>query len=153
MSTMPYPNPQAVFQQQYEAVRRDELLGVLLAIFLGGFGVHHFYLGRVGLGIVYLIFSWTGIPWILAWIECFFMPGRVRMYNAMQAAGLAAMLGITVPGYPVGYPGWGAPAYASPVYVSVQAPAAEGTLVACSNCGRANTSGARFCSGCGGTLA
>jgi len=150
---MPYPNPQAVFQQQYEAARRDELIGVLLAIFLGGFGLHHFYLGRVGLGILYLLFSWTGIPWILGWIECFFMPGRVRMYNAMQAAGLAAMLGITVPGYPAGYPAWGSPAYASPVYVSVQAPPAEGTLVACSNCGRANAAGARFCCGCGGPLA
>ena len=153
MSTMPYPNPQAVFQQQYEAVRRDELVGVLLAIFLGGFGFHHFYLGRVGLGILYLCFSWTPFPWIAGWIECFFIPGRVRMYNAMQAAGLAAMLGITVPGYPAGYPGWGAPPYVSPVYVSVQTPPAEGTLVACSNCGRANTAGARFCCGCGATLA
>ena len=53
MGTMPYPNPQAVFQQQYESVRRDELVGVLLALFLGCFGIHHFYLGRVGLGILY----------------------------------------------------------------------------------------------------
>ena len=151
MSTMPYPNAQAVFQQQYEAVRRDELVGVLLAIFLGGFGLHHFYVGRVGLGILYIIFSWTGIPWVLGWIECFFMPGRVRMYNAMQAAGLAAMLGIAVPGWGAG---WGAPAYAAPVYVSVQAPAAvEGMLVACTSCGRANASGARYCCGCGGQLA
>lgn len=147
MSAMPYPNAQAVFQQQYEAVRRDELVGVLLAIFLGGFGLHHFYVGRVGLGVLYIVFSWTGIPWILGWIECFFMPGRVRMYNAIQAAGLAAVLGI-------GVPGWGAPAYASPVYVSVQAPAAvEGTLVACASCGRANASGARYCCGCGTQLA
>ena len=152
MSTMPYPNPQAVFQQQYAAVRRDELVGVLLAIFLGGFGLHHFYVGRVGLGILYIIFSWTPIPWVLGWIECFFMPGRVRMYNAVQAAGLAAVLGIGVPGW-AGYSGWGAPAYVSPVYVSVQAPATvEGTLVACSNCGRANASGARYCCGCGRQL-
>ena len=151
MSTMPYPNAQAVFQQQYEAVRRDELVGVLLAIFLGGFGLHHFYVGRVGLGLLYIIFSWTGIPWVLGWIECFFMPGRVRMYNAMQAAGLAAVLGIAVPGWGAG---WGGQVYAAPVYVSVQAPAAaEGTLVACGNCGRANANGARYCCGCGGQLA
>jgi len=50
MSTMPYPSPQQVFQMQYQSVRRDEVVGVLLAFFLGCFGVHHFYLGRVGLG-------------------------------------------------------------------------------------------------------
>jgi hypothetical protein len=153
MGAMPYPNPQAVFQQQYEAVRRDEVVGVLLAFFLGCFGLHHFYVGRVGLGILYCCFCWTGIPAILGLIECFFMPGRVRMYNAIQAAGLAASLGIGIPGY-VGYQGWVAPGYAPPpVYVSVQTPVAEGTLIACSSCGQANLAGARFCSGCGRPLA
>ncbi len=40
-----------------------------LAIFLGGIGVHKFYLGSVGWGVVYLIFSWTWIPAILGIIE------------------------------------------------------------------------------------
>jgi TM2 domain len=152
MGAMPYPNPQAVFQQQYESVRRDEVVGVLLALFLGCFGIHHFYVGRVGLGILYCCFCWTGIPAVLGLIECFFMPGRVRMYNAIQAAGLAAALGIGIPGY-VGYPGWVAPGYAPPpVYVSVQTPVAEGTLLACSNCRQANLAGVRFCSSCGTQL-
>ena len=86
MSSIPYPNPQAVFYQQYESVRRDEVVGILLALFLGTFGVHHFYLRRTGLGILYLCFFWTGITAILGFIECFFMPGRVRQYNAAQAA-------------------------------------------------------------------
>ena len=160
MSTMPYPNPEQVFQMQYESVRRDEVVGVLLAFFLGCFGIHHFYLGRVGLGILYCCFCWTGIPAILGVIECFFMPGRVRMYNAMQAAGLAAALGIAIPGY-VAYPGWVMPGYGSgqPIHVSVQASPASGaaiettTLVACGNCQYANPPGARFCSGCGSQLA
>jgi TM2 domain-containing membrane protein YozV len=158
MSAMPYPNPQVVFQQQYESVRRDEVVGVLLALFLGCFGLHHFYVGRVGLGILYCCFFWTGIPAILGLIECFFMPGRVRMYNAVQAAGLAAALGIGIPGY-VGYPGWVAPGYAAqgyaqPIHVSVQAVSpSETTLVACGNCRRTNPAGARFCSGCGTQLA
>ena len=152
MSTTPYPNPQQVFQMQYESVRRDEVVGVLLALFLGCFGVHHFYLGRVGLGILYLCFCWTGIPAILGLIECFFMPGRVRAYNAVQAAGLAAALGIAIPGY-MAYPGWVAPGYAQPIHVSVQtAPAGETTLVACANCQQANPVGVRFCSGCGARL-
>lgn len=157
MSTMPYLTPQQVFQMQFESVRRDEVVGVLLAFFLGCFGIHHFYLNRVGLGILYCCFCWTGIPAILGVIECFFMPGRVRIYNAVQAAGLAAALGITIPGY-IGYPGWVAPGYGYPqsIHVSVQndqAPgSAETTLVACGNCHHTNPPEARFCSGCGKQL-
>jgi TM2 domain-containing membrane protein YozV len=159
MSTMPYPDPQIVFQQQYESVRRDEVVGVLLALFLGCFGVHHFYLGRTGLGILYLCFCWTGIPAILGLIECFFMPGRVRMYNAIQAAGLAAALGIAVPGF-MAHPGWVAPGYGYPqsIHGSVQIDPASGTgsgettLTACGNCGQTNPTGARFCTGCGTRL-
>ena len=99
MSSEPYPNPQAIFYQQYEAVRRDEVVGILLALFLGTFGIHHFYLRRTGLGILYCCFFWTGIPSVLGFIECFFMPGRVREFNAIQAAGIAAALGIAVPGW------------------------------------------------------
>jgi TM2 domain-containing membrane protein YozV len=131
----------------------------LLALFLGCFGVHHFYLGRVGLGILYLCFCWTGIPAILGLIECFFMPGRVRAYNAVQAAGLAAALGIAVPGF-MTYPGWVAPGYAVPqsIHVSVQTDPAAGTgtgettFLACGNCRQTNPAGARFCSGCGSPL-
>jgi len=38
-------------------------------LFLGGFGIHKFYLGRIGWGIVYLLFCWTAIPFILGVIE------------------------------------------------------------------------------------
>ena len=144
-----YPNPQILFQQQYEAVRRDEIVGVLLALLLGNFGAHHFYLGRTGLGILYLCFFWTGIPAIIGFVECFFMPGRVRMYNAVQAAAIAASLGIAIPG---------SPGYAPPVYAAPQAIVAEGAapvaaaLTACPYCGLANAPGARFCAGCGKSL-
>src|ERR1700734_3655765 len=97
MSSIPYPNAQAVFYQQYESVRRDEVVGILLALFLGTFGVHHFYLRRKGLGILYCCFFWSGIPGILGFIECFFMAGRVREFNAIQAAAIAATLGIPIP--------------------------------------------------------
>jgi TM2 domain-containing membrane protein YozV len=145
MSSAPYPNPQAIFYQQYEAVRRDEVVGILLALFLGGFGIHHFYLRRTGLGILYVCLSWTPIPWVLGFIECFFMPGRVREFNAVQAAGIAAALGISMPG-------WG-----QPVNVTVNIPPVgqagpAGTLVACARCRQTNPPGARFCSGCGAVL-
>jgi TM2 domain-containing membrane protein YozV len=147
MSTVPYPTQQAIFYQQYETVRRDEVVGILLALFLGCFGVHHFYLRRTGLGIVYLCFFWTGITAVLGLIECFFMPGRVREFNAIQAAGIAAALGIPAPG-------WG-----QPINVTVNMPqtgyagsAEPGTPIACGRCQHINPPGARFCAGCGGAV-
>ena len=156
MSTgVPAFNAQAMFYEQYESVRRDEVVGILLALFLGTFGIHHFYLRRTGLGILYLVFFWTGIPSILGFIECFFMPGRVREFNAIQAAAIAATLGMPVP------PGWGWPPYnsaAPPAPVAPVAPVAAttlplpGALITCRNCQQTNVAGARFCSGCGSTL-
>ena len=75
----------AWFFAEYERARKDETVGILFALFLGCFGIHHFYLRRDGLGILYLIFFWTGITAILGFIECFFMPSRVRQYNTAQA--------------------------------------------------------------------
>jgi len=148
MSSIPYPNPQAVFYQQYESVRRDEVVGILLALFLGTFGIHHFYLRRTGLGILYLCFFWAfGITTLLGFIECFFMPGRVREFNAIQAAGIAAMLGIPIPG-------WGQPINVTVNLPPTGAPSAvqASTLQACSRCQVTNPPGARFCAGCGGAL-
>ncbi len=48
---------------------KDRVLAIVLALLLGGLGIHKFYLGRIGLGILYLVFSWTGIPGLIAWIE------------------------------------------------------------------------------------
>ncbi|WP_062104916.1 TM2 domain-containing protein [Bacillus niameyensis] len=48
---------------------KNKLVAGLLGIFLGGFGIHKFYLGKIGLGIVYILFCWTGIPSIIGFIE------------------------------------------------------------------------------------
>ena len=40
-----------------------------LAIFLGAIGMHKFYLGQVGWGIVYLLLCWTFIPIALGIID------------------------------------------------------------------------------------
>lgn len=138
--TYAYPNPQAIFYQQYEAVRRDEIVGILLALFLGSFGAHHFYLRRTGLGVLYLCFFWTGIPGLLGFIECFFMPARVREFNAFHAAGIAAALGIPAPAF--GQP-------INPVAPPVAPPAETKT---CPKCSQPNPASAHFCSACGNTL-
>jgi len=48
---------------------RNKMAAALLAIFLGGLGVHKFYLGQTTMGIIYLLFCWTAIPLIVGFIE------------------------------------------------------------------------------------
>lgn len=48
---------------------RERVPAILLALFLGGLGVHKFYLGESGMGIIYLLFCWTFIPAIVAFCE------------------------------------------------------------------------------------
>ena len=48
---------------------RSKLAAALFAIFLGGIGVHKFYLGRTGQGIAYILLCWTFIPAIIGFIE------------------------------------------------------------------------------------
>jgi TM2 domain-containing membrane protein YozV len=58
-----HPNPSA------GRYAKNKLVAALLALFLGGLGVHKFYLGKIGQGILYLVFCWTFIPWFIAFIE------------------------------------------------------------------------------------
>ena len=48
---------------------KNRVAAILLALFLGGLGAHKFYLGQVGMGLLYLVFCWTGIPAIVALVE------------------------------------------------------------------------------------
>jgi TM2 domain-containing membrane protein YozV len=97
----------AWFYAEYQQASKNEVVGVLFALFLGHFGIHKFYMGQTGWGVVYLLFCWTGIPTILGFIECFLMPGRVRAYNAAQAQIIASGILASSP-QPVGT--WAAPA-------------------------------------------
>lgn len=51
------------------ATSKSKTTAGILAILLGGIGAHKFYLGKIGLGILYLVFCWTYIPAILGLIE------------------------------------------------------------------------------------
>ncbi|MDZ8049888.1 MAG: NINE protein [Aulosira sp. ZfuVER01] len=46
---------------------------VLLCFFCGGLGIHKFYLGENVAGILYLLFCWTFIPAVIAFVEFFLL--------------------------------------------------------------------------------
>lgn len=48
---------------------KNRVTAGVLALLVGGLGVHKFYLDKIGLGIVYLLFCWTFIPSIIAFVE------------------------------------------------------------------------------------
>jgi TM2 domain-containing membrane protein YozV len=61
-------NPNTVYSGEGKKVV-NKWVYVLLAFFLGGIGAHKFYAGKIGAGICYLLFCWTGIPALIAFIE------------------------------------------------------------------------------------
>lgn len=73
----PMQQPQTVYIQQpvyTTAINpawpvKSKILAGLLAILFGGFGIHKFYMGKIGMGILYLVFCWTYIPAVVGLIE------------------------------------------------------------------------------------
>ena len=49
---------------------KNKLTAALLAFFLGWIGVHKFYLGQTNQGVIYILFCWTMVPGLIAFIEC-----------------------------------------------------------------------------------
>lgn len=56
-------------RQLSESTNKSRITAAILALFLGGFGAHKFYMGKVGLGILYMFLFWTFIPAIVALVE------------------------------------------------------------------------------------
>ena len=74
-----------VFQNEFNAKRKEVTVGVLLALFLGGVGAHKFYMGQPVMGVLYILFCWTFIPLLVSLVEIFLMPGRIRRFNSDAA--------------------------------------------------------------------
>lgn len=65
------PVPQPVYMTAINPAWpiKSKIAAGILAIFLGGIGIHKFYMGKVGMGLLYLIFCWTGVPAMVGFIE------------------------------------------------------------------------------------
>ena len=63
---------QQTSQSQYSSqstTGKNRVTAAILALLLGSFGAHYFYLGETTKGIVYVVLCWTYIPAILGVIE------------------------------------------------------------------------------------
>lgn len=65
----PIQPPVMDVQKSASTSGKSKIAAGILAILFGGFGIHKFYLGKIGLGILYLVFCWTYIPSIIGFIE------------------------------------------------------------------------------------
>ena len=95
-----------LFLTELNAKRKDTAVAVLLCLFLGGFGAHHFYLGNRILAVAYtccFVPYWMvsvivafGIPLLIPFfvlvVEACFLSGRVRRYNGAVAYRIASGL-------------------------------------------------------------
>ncbi|MHB1654142.1 MAG: TM2 domain-containing protein [Desulfitobacteriaceae bacterium] len=78
-----------LFQSELNKVRKNRTTALLLTLLLGGVGAHRYYMGQIGLGLVYTLFSWTFIPGIVALVELFYIMKRVDHYNEQAAQDIA----------------------------------------------------------------
>ncbi|MDK6906638.1 TM2 domain-containing protein [Actinotignum timonense] len=71
-----YPTAPPAYYQEPQFRTVNKIVYVLLAFFLGGFGVHRFLRGQVGIGICMILFNWLTIG-IWALVE--FIIGCVKL--------------------------------------------------------------------------
>jgi TM2 domain-containing membrane protein YozV len=55
--------------RQITESKKSQTVAGLLAIFVGGLGIHKFYIGKTFSGFLYLLFCWTFIPTFLGLID------------------------------------------------------------------------------------
>ena len=119
---------------------KSKTTAVILALFLGDIGIHKFYLGQAGQGIIYLLLCWTFIPVILSIID-------IIHYLLMSEGDFQTKYG---GGY-VANPQQIYQQPSQPQFSQTQ-PNAQGGFVFCSSCGTKVEVGTKFCPNCGNQI-
>lgn len=76
---------------------KSKTTAAILAFFLGGIGAHRFYLGKIGQGFIYLIFCFTFIPALVAFIDfIIFLTMDENAFNLKYNAGNVSNVTVSV---------------------------------------------------------
>lgn len=79
-----------LFQTQYNSVKKDRTIALILSILLGTLGIDRFYVGDLGMGILKLLTAGLfGILWVIDW---FLIMGRADRYNGNKAQEILAAI-------------------------------------------------------------
>lgn len=103
MNQLNYPGPTAGAEEtvrlmRYDAAKKSVGTAYMLWFFLGAFGVHRFYLGSWGIGVLilacttlaFVTFGLTGlVSGLIMVLDLFLIPGKVRQHNERLIASLA----------------------------------------------------------------
>lgn len=119
---------------------KSKTVAIVLALFLGGIGIHKFYLGQAGQGILYLLLCWTFIPIVLSVID-------IIIYLTMSEKSFQEKYG-------GGYVANPQQMYQQPSQqqFSQAQPNTQGGFVFCSSCGTKVEVGTKFCTNCGSQI-
>ena len=119
---------------------KSKATAIILALFLGDIGIHKFYLGQAGQGIIYLLLCWTFIPVILSIID-------IIIYLTMSEEHFQTKYG-------GGYVANPQQMYqqSSRQQFSQSQPNAQGQSGFCSSCGTRVEAGTKFCPNCGNQI-
>ena len=119
---------------------KNRYIAALLAFFLGGLGVHKFYLGK-WTGILYLVLCWTYIPSIIALVE-----GILYLVNGEDAFNEKYNQKAMKESYrDVTYDH-------TPTNQSTFSSLNNDASIVCPKCGHINEAGSNFCESCGQKL-
>lgn len=94
--TQPTQDNVALAQQMYMSQKKDPTMYLILALLLGGLGIHHFYVGNSGMGIMFLLFCWTFIPAIIAVVNAINCKKNVQAANLELANKIAVNMNVPV---------------------------------------------------------
>lgn len=119
---------------------KSKTVAIVLALFLGDIGIHKFYLGQAGQGILYLLLCWTFIPVVLSIIDIIiYLTMSEELFQTKYGRGYVAN-----PQQMYQQP-------SQPQFSQAQTNT-QSRFVFCPSCGTKVEVGTKFCTNCGSQI-